>query len=186
MSLNLIQPFTNSITEPQMNNEIWKNTELHDDYMVSNYGRIKSYVRVKQKILKTSTYNTGYKYVRFAGTNKNFLVHRVVAKAFIPNPENKPEVNHKDGNPSNNHVDNLEWVTRSENAQHAFNNGMFPKNHQRGEIGANSKLNKEDVLKIIELRDKGLGFLEIAEKFEITRQHAGKIYRRESWEHLEI
>lgn len=66
--------------------------------------------------------NKGYLFVcaKENGRRKNLLIHRLVAEAFIPNPENKPEVNHIDGNPHNNRVDNLEWVTSSENRKHAY------------------------------------------------------------------
>lgn len=65
----------------------------------------------------------GYKFVRIG--DKSQPLHRIVASAFIPNPENKPEVNHIDGNKCNNAVSNLEWVTRDENVKHAKNNGLY-------------------------------------------------------------
>ena len=60
------------------------------------------------------------------GNQKTFLLHRILAEAFIPNPENKAEVNHKDGNKLNNSLENLEWVSRSENIRHGIINGLIP------------------------------------------------------------
>ena len=73
--------------------------------------------------------NHGYQAVELCVDNHRYTVgvHRLVALAFIPNPDNKPEVNHKDRNRSNNNVDNLEWVTASENVAHAYRNGVKPR-----------------------------------------------------------
>ena len=75
----------------------------------------------KERILKLQNHPKGYKIVTLTkkGKQKTYLVHILVANAFIPNPDNKPEVNHKDTNKTNNRADNLEWNTRSENMQHA-------------------------------------------------------------------
>jgi uncharacterized protein YerC len=121
--------------------ETWKDIEGYEGlYQVSNLGRIKSFdktimvkiknqniVTKKGKILKpNNNNNSGYNKVTLSkeGTNKPFTIHRLVAKAFIDNPENKPFVNHKDGNKLNNCVSNLEWVSLKENTQHAFENGL--------------------------------------------------------------
>lgn len=75
------------------------------------------------KFLKPETQKTGYQRVTLCnkGKTKRFLLHRLVALVHIPNPDNKPCVNHKDGNKQNNAVDNLEWVTYSENEYHSYN-----------------------------------------------------------------
>lgn len=107
--------------------EIWKDIDGYEGfYKVSNVGRVKSLDRlvngnhitcdfqyVKGKLLKLQRDKCGYWRVnlRKNGVNKMFLVHRLVAKAFIPNPNNFPYINHKDENPSNSNVNNLEWCT---------------------------------------------------------------------------
>jgi hypothetical protein len=115
--------------------EIWHpcaGFETH--YEVSNLANVRSIERyannghnngvrkLPSKVLKPSLSKSGYLLVNFSVDNiqSNQNVHRLVARAFIPNESNKPQVNHKDGNKLNNHVDNLEWVTASENAKHAY------------------------------------------------------------------
>ena len=79
------------------------------------------------KSLKHQKCKNGYHrvYLTIEGKRKSFSVHRLVALAYIPNPANKPDVNHMDGNKSNNAKSNLEWVTKSENQKHAYRNGLF-------------------------------------------------------------
>lgn len=104
-----------------MNEEIWKDVPFDSNYKVSNYGRIFS--KRTNKILKGELTEKGY--IRVALTeHKRYLVHCIVARTFIPNPENKPQVNHIDGNKQNNYVDNLEWCTQSENMRHALKTGL--------------------------------------------------------------
>lgn len=94
--------------------EEWKSIKDIPNYDVSNLGRIRN--NKTERILKPKKIK-GYEYVCLRNNNKNLCkqVHRIVAKTFIPNPDNKPLVNHKDYNRSNNCVDNLEWVSNSEN-----------------------------------------------------------------------
>lgn len=100
--------------------ELWKNIQGYEGlYQISNFGRVKSFRKStkyscqSEFILKPSVANTGYAQVCLYanGTRKKFLVHRLVAGAFIPNPDNLPQINHKDENRLNNHISNLEWCT---------------------------------------------------------------------------
>ena len=107
-------------------------------YQVSNLGNVKSLSKTvlnrgkypsisKEKIFKYRIDKYGYALFRFTKNNKrkNILGHRLVALAFLPNPENKPQVNHIDGNKANNRLENLEWCTDSENKIHAYKNGLM-------------------------------------------------------------
>lgn len=110
-----------------------KPIENYPNYEVDDRGRIYSLARWNRPYdleLSPSHNNKGYQWVslynEFGGRRR--LIHRIVAKTFIPNPENKPEVNHIDGNKNNNSVDNLEWVTHLENVQDAIRRGTAYQN----------------------------------------------------------
>lgn len=102
--------------------EIWKDIPNHSGYQVSNLGQIKG----KNKKILSGGVKKGYREVILVNNNVRYykLVHRLVAEVFIPNPENKPQINHKDGNKLNNSVTNLEWCTASENMKHAYKQGL--------------------------------------------------------------
>lgn len=97
--------------------EVFLRIEDYDDYYVSNLGRVLSLKGKKERFLKARIGKDGYYYVTLnkKGKKKSFKVHRLVAKAFIPNPDNLPCINHKDENKLNNHIDNLEWCTQKYN-----------------------------------------------------------------------
>jgi hypothetical protein len=115
-------------------------------YLVSNLGNVYSTKRNIQMATTTytdkrkgTTFNTSYKRVGLShkGKKKLYPVHRLVATAFIPNPENKRTVNHKDGNKLNNTIDNLEWATDAENIQHAYDTGL---NSQRFKLKVDEEM----------------------------------------------
>ncbi len=119
--------------------EVWKPViEFPDDYEVSDLGRVRSIDRdklcsdgrlisLRGKILHQTEHKTVLYRIRLCVERVKYTrsVHRMIAEAFIPNPQNKPEVNHKDGNRLNNKLSNLEWVTKKENMDHAVATGLI-------------------------------------------------------------
>lgn len=165
----------------------WKTIKGYEGlYEVSSKGIIKSLKRSvgmgsrledrirKQKIEK------GYATVGlcFKGKVKFFLVHRLVAEVFIPNPQNLPQVNHKDGDKLNNSVENLEWCDPSYNQVHARKNKL-----QGGEKSNTAKLTERDVKAIRRLYPK-VNSRELAEAFEIGQATICKIINKKYWKYI--
>lgn len=118
--------------------EEWRDIEGFDGvYQISSLGRVRSFKTGKERFLKGSVYNTGYKTItlRHNGKDCQKLLHRLVAETFIPNPENKPEVNHINCKRDDNRVENLEWVTHYENC----NNPLTKKNYSRSNYNKRRK-----------------------------------------------
>ncbi|MBJ8023716.1 NUMOD4 domain-containing protein [Bacillus cereus] len=148
-----------------MESVIWKDVVGYEPfYQVSNTGEIRSKDRKvptrnpeklatrKGRILIQMTSRNGYKKVsltRNVKDKKQIQLHRLVALAFIPNPESKPFVNHIDGDKTNNHVSNLEWVTEKENAEHASEIGLLPTPWNKG-----LSYSREEILNAYRYPDK--------------------------------
>lgn len=109
-------------------NEEWKTVPGTDEMLeVSSQGRVRSLLRGTPYVLKCQADKKGYLRLRVTISRRkmSFKLHRLVAQTFIPNPDGLPQVNHKDGNKSNNSVDNLEWCTNKDNAHHAIEHGLW-------------------------------------------------------------
>ena len=116
-----------------MSEEIWKNIDKHENYEVSNYGKVRNVLSKKER----KQHNNGKGYLKVNLNGKSLYVHRIVAIAFLSNPELKRTVNHIDCDKSNNNLKNLEWATHKENISHAWDNGLHKKTMEfakRGKI----------------------------------------------------
>ena len=179
-----------------MQKEIWKDIEGYEGlYQVSNFGRVKSLDRyiphslggnafVKEKVLSCESKKYRYKRVSLYsdGGSTGCLIHRLVAKAFIPNPENKPYVNHLDGNRLNNKASNLEWCTAKENTHHAIENGL---QRVKGEFQTNSKFTPKDILDIRKMLDEGRTSRSIAEDYDVHESTISLIKIGKHWSHIQ-
>jgi predicted nucleic acid-binding protein len=172
--------------------EIWKEIQNYEGlYQISNLGNVKSLERLKsngkgmqrvyEKILIPGKDRKKYLVCNLSKNNKHktIKIHRLVAKNFVENPNNKIQVNHIDGNKNNNAYDNLEWVTNKENREHACKLGL----HFKMLVGQEKNVCKYYL-------KTNISILKIAKKFNTTRQVIGRILkennikiRRSGWKH---
>jgi len=178
--------------------EIWKNIKgFENSYQISNYGRVKSlnrliwcssnksYSRIKGRILKLDIINKNYAQIGLWNNRKchKKLIHRLVAESFISNPNNYPEINHKDCNKLNNNINNIEWCTRKQNAKHAKKNGAYS-NFPNGVNKPNAKLNEKA---IIHIRKKELRNINYCELYGVKPSTISCIQSNKNrWRHVTI
>jgi len=164
-----------------MEKEIWKNIKGCENYKVSNFGNViglklktnfgSTFKTYPERKIKPWTDKKGYKYIDISlyPKKKRFLLHRLVAYHFIDNPKDLPQINHIDGDKSNNKVDNLEWCTSKHNINHAIKTGL---NKISGLDNYRSKLTRNCV---IEIRKSNLTQSELSKKYNISQTGISKI-----------
>ncbi|MCL1654247.1 NUMOD4 motif-containing HNH endonuclease [Elizabethkingia miricola] len=179
------------------NNEIWKPVVGYEgSYEISNLGRVRSLDRIVMRGLSKMpikgcnitvfTNHCGYRKASLAKvkegkkSKKAYFIHRLIANAFIPNPQNKPFVNHIDGVKLNNSIENLEWVNGSENIQHAYNTGL-----KEAKKGVNSQNSKFSELQIKEIRENFIKgedtYKSVAEKYKVNRCTISRIIQNKTY-----
>ena len=183
------------------NEEIWLPIKGYENYYeVSTLGRVRAldiYVRndgnfaggfiKNRKVRDQQTNKYGYKTIKLCkhGKCQRYLVHRLVAKAFIPTQNYNYQINHIDGDKTNNTITNLEWVTPAQNMKHAWETGLINSEHSKGSNHANSKLTEKDVIEIRKLAaEKQLTRQQICDKFGISISTYKGIVTKRSWRHV--
>ena len=180
-----------------LKNEIWKDLKVLKNnklycytnlYKISNYGRVKSLGIFhgktnnffnKEHILKARTNKCGYVMYHLCdyGKSNDITVHRAVATTFISNKNNKKQVNHIDGDKSNNRVDNLEWCSASENIKHAYSTGLKISKGQSmpGEKNPNCKHSDKEIEEIRRKRRNGVKIKDIVKEYNISGSYVSLI-----------
>ena len=167
--------------------EIWKYINGYfGRYEVSSFGRVKSHIyrgHPLTRILKLSIDTGGYPIVKlyFNKKSRTTKVHRLVAEAFILNPNRLPQVNHKDGNKQNNNVDNLEWCTCLENQKHAWRIGIHKKR-----FGEECFVSRFTEKQIKEIREKAGSCTRkaLAKEYGMSETNVSDIVKRKIWTHI--
>jgi hypothetical protein len=163
----------------------FKVIEHFNNYSINKEGIVINNKTKKQISIYVSSH--GYKSVRLWKNNKSKLnyIHRILAQYFIPNILNKTQVNHIDGNRINNNLNNLEWVTPSENMKNASIRGVCKNIYQKGENHKYSILKEKDIIHIRLCHDnKTYTVKELSEKYKVGTRSIYHIVKRQQWKHI--
>lgn len=166
---------------------------LDDDfnwYEISSFGNLRN--KRTGKILKPNKLSSGYLSAKVYGGYDAFdrqlgfhiIIHKAVAYTFLPNPDNLPEVDHRDNNKTNNHVDNLKWVTSHENQKRKYDTGAFDKRKISGENNHAHKLTWDEVRfirKSFILGDSEFGYKGLARRFGVSTPVVRSIIEYRTW-----
>lgn len=178
-----------------MSEEVWKDVPGYEGlYQISNYGRVKSLARkssgkrpidqiIKQVKDAYGYYTVGLHNAKGGIASHTVKVHRLVAMVFVQNPNNLPEVNHKDEDKTNNHADNLEWCTTKYNLTYGHRLDCA-----RGERNKKHKLTEEQVLEIRRIYKKGdlkYGQSALAKMYGVSHPSIASIVKNKTWKHLQ-
>lgn len=160
--------------------KVWKKVEGYDGYEVSNHGDVKSYKYKEPKLLNLMKNHLGYYFVCLK--KKRIRVHRLVLKAFGgPSMENRIEVRHLDGNPSNNHIDNLKWGSRQENELDKVLHGTI----LRGSKHGSSKIKESDVVSMRkEFTEGSHTYAQLGIKYGLAKGSIKNIVKGRRWKHV--
>lgn len=170
-----------------MKDEVFKKITVCENYSISNYGRVRNDIR---NTFLSPRKLRGYERVSLWYNNKanDHRIHRLVAQEFIQNKENKPEVNHKDGNKLNNHVSNLEWNTTQENLEHKRINNLGKtlkaKLSATGINNSQAKLDEEDVIFIRTNCETKIDIKKFSKELDVSIATIYDIKNRRSWTHI--
>lgn len=170
--------------------EVWRNIDENGHYRISSMGRVESVKRFANgrntsgRIMKLKPDKRGYLNVNITldGEKVTKKVHRLVAEAFIPNPEKKPTVNHKNGIKQDNNLSNLEWHTWDENKNHAVENKLM--RGLRGEDSPRSKISKEMAIEIKKRLSQNERPVRISRSLRVSEAIVVKIKTGKTWVHL--
>lgn len=170
--------------KPEVEKEIWKVISGYEDYEISNLSRVRS-IKMKTYV-DVKKYVTGYPHVYLTNyktrVRTNLSLHRLLAIAFLPNPNNKPQVNHIDGIKNNSYLSNLEWVTHQENAKHAYSIGLSRIPMLKGEDHGGSKLTEREVIDILKMvLICQIEYRKVCKAFDIDISLVGLIAQGKIW-----
>lgn len=170
----------------RIKDECWKWVKGYENlYKISNFGRVKSFHKMNERLLITYPNRLGYPVITLAKNkiHKLVTVHRLVAGAFIRNPQQKKLVNHKNGVKADNRVNNLEWCTQSENISHSYRTGL-----QKPLIGSQASWSKVNEKQVIQMRKKfakgGYTYKRIGQEYGLKTVAAFQIIKRVNWKHI--